>query len=91
MTEEQIAEKMQAEENKFMMILASLLALVWIILIIIDIVGTMDGSLYFLFGLFNIAAFIFYNKSRNKRASEKWIKTSLFEDKDEAIANEKSE
>ncbi|QEE15656.1 hypothetical protein DSAG12_01483 [Promethearchaeum syntrophicum] len=86
MSEEQIAEKMQAEENKFMMILASLLALVWVILIIIDIAGVLDPSIYFLYGLFNIGAFIFYNRSRNKRASERWIKTTLFEDKEEKKA-----
>ena len=92
MTEEQVAEKIQAEENKFMMILASGLALVWIILILIGVFGGgVDGSIYFLYGLFNIGAFIFYNKSRNKRAAEKWIKTNLFEDMDEKKANEKSE
>ena len=84
MTEEQIAEKIQAEENKFMMILGALLGLVWIILIVIDVFGGgLDASLYFLYGIFNIGAFVFYARSRNKKSQEKWIKTSLFEEKNE--------
>ena len=92
MSDEQLAKKIQAEENKFLIMLGLFLGLVWIILIIIDVFGGgMDGSLYFLYGIFNIGAFIFYSRSRNKRSQEKWIKTTLYEEEDEKKANETSE
>jgi len=92
MSEEQIAEKIQAEENKFMIILGAFLGVVWILLIAIDIWGGgLDGSLYFIYGIFNIGAFVFYTRSRNKKSQEKWIKTTLFEEIEEKKAKEKAE
>ena len=92
MSEEQIAEKIQAEENKFMIILGAFLGLIWIILIIIDVFGSgLHGSLYFIYGIFNIGAFVFYSRSRNKKSQDRWIKTSLFEEKDEKKENLTSE
>lgn len=92
MSDEQLAKKIQAEENKFLIMLGLFLGLVWIILIIIDVFGGgMDGSLYFLYGIFNIGAFVFYSRSRNKRNQEKWIKTTLYEEIDEKKANKTSE
>ena len=84
MSDEQLAKKLQGEENKFMIIMGSILGLIWVILILIDVFGgVIDGSLYFLYGIFNLGAFIFYSRARNKRSQEQWIKTSLFEEQDE--------
>ncbi len=92
MSEEQIAEKIQAEENKFMIILGAFLGVVWIILIIIDVFGGgLDASLYFIYGIFNIGAFVFYTRSRNKKSQDKWIKTTLFEEIEEKKEEERAE
>ncbi len=41
------------------------------------------GFIYFIYGIINIGAFLIYFKSREKKKSTKWIKTSLFDEPDE--------
>jgi len=84
MSEEQIEEKLQTQESKVLLVLGAFLGLIWIILIVIDVTGDgMSGFVYFLYGIFNIGAFLVYFSSKNKKSQEKWIKTSLFEEKNE--------
>ena len=84
MSEEQIEEKLQTQESKVLLVLGAFLGLIWIILIVIDVTGDgMPGFVYFLYGIFNIGAFLVYFSSKNKKSQEKWIKTSLFEEKNE--------
>ena len=81
MSEEQIEEKMQSEENRVLIILGIFLTLIWVVLIVIDVSGEgMNGFVYFVYGILNIGAFLVYFRSKAKKSQEKWIKTSLFEE-----------
>ena len=84
MSEEQIEEKLAAQENKVLIILGIFLGLIWVILIVIDITGEgINGFIFFIFGLLNIGAFLVYFNSKSKKSQDKWIKTSLFEENGE--------
>ncbi len=84
MSEEQIEEKLQSQENKFLIILGVILAVFWIVLIVLDLTGDgIAGFIYFVYGLLNIGAFLVYFRTKEKKSQEKWIKTSLFEEKTE--------
>ena len=84
MSEEQIEEKMSAQENKVLIVLGIVLFAFWVVLIVIDITGEgLAGFIYFLYGLLNIGAFLVYFKSKSKKSQDQWIKTNLFEEKDE--------
>ena len=84
MSEEQLEEKMQAQENKVLITLGIVLFVFWVMLIVIDITGEgLAGFIYFLYGLLNIGAFLVFFRTKAKKNQEKWIKTSLFEEKDD--------
>jgi len=84
MSEEQVEEKMETEENKFLIMMGVFLGIIWVIFIVIDLTSDgLAGFIYFLYGLFNIGAFLVYFRSKEKKKQSKWIKTSLFNDKDE--------
>ena len=86
MSEEQFEEKMQSEESRVLIILGIFLTLIWVFLIVIDVTGDgLAGFIYFIYGIFNVGAFLVYFRSKNKKSQEKWIKTNLFEEEDEEI------
>ena len=90
MSEEQMEDKLETQENKFLIILVTFLGIIWIILMIIDFTSeSIPGFIYFLYGLLNIGALLIYFRSREKKRQSKWIKTSLFEDRDEKKAEQK--
>lgn len=85
MSEEQLEEKMESEESKVLIIMGIVFGLIWVILLLIDTLGTqpISGFIYFLYGLLNIGVFILYMRSKSKKNQDKWVKTSLFEERDE--------
>jgi len=93
MSEEQLEEKMESEESKVMIIMGIVFGSIWVIIFLIDILGTqrISGFIYFLYGLLNIGVFLIYMKSKAKKDQDKWVKTSLFEEQDEKKANITSE
>ncbi len=92
MSEEQLEEKMKIEENKVLIIMGIVFGAIWVILLVIDLTGTViSGFIYFLYGLLNIGAFLLYMKSQAKKNQDKWVRTSLFEENQEDNGNETSE
>jgi len=84
MSEEQLEQKMDTEENKVLIIMGIVFGIIWVILLVIDLTGSaMSGFIYFLYGLLNIGVFLLYMKSKLKRSQDKWVKTSLFEERDD--------
>ena len=91
MSEEQFEEKMASQESRVLIILGIFLALIWVVLIVIDVSGDgMNGFVYFVYGILNIGAFLVYFSSKSKKSQEKWIKTNLFEEEDEKKVKETS-
>lgn len=84
MSEEQLEQKMDTEENKVLIIMGIVFGFIWIILLVIDLTGSViSGFIYFLYGLLNIGVFLLYMKSKLKKNQDKWVKTSLFEERDD--------
>ncbi|MHA1720348.1 MAG: hypothetical protein ACTSWX_14000 [Promethearchaeota archaeon] len=78
MAEEQLEEKMEKEENKVLIILGSVLGVIWILLFIFSD----SGFMFFLYGLINIGVFLIYIKAKSKKSQGRWVKSSLFEEKE---------
>lgn len=84
MSEEQLEQKMDTEENKVLIIMGIVFGIIWVILLVIDLTGSdISGFIYFLYGLLNIGVFLLYMKSKLKKSQDKWVKTSLFEERDD--------
>ena len=78
MTEEQLKEKMEKEENKVLIILGTVLGVIWILLFALKA----SGFMFFLYGLINIGVFLIYIKAKSKKSQGRWVKSSLFEEKE---------
>ncbi len=86
MSEEKLQESMVSEENKVLIIMGIIFGVIWIILFVVDItspINGVSGFIYFLYGLLNVGVFLLYMKSKSKKDQDKWIKTSLFDEKEE--------
>ena len=75
MSEEQMEEKLETQENKVLIVLGVFLGVIWISFLVINFtVEGLPGFVYIIYGVINIGTLIVYFKIQRKEKIKKWLK-----------------